>query len=307
MRRIAFFLLASGLFWTGCIGNDSLGSSMSAQRNIDNLARISLGMTDHQVFQIMRQPYRSESFEIERERFEVWFYITRMLIMEQKEPTHVNMTPLVFRNGVLEGKGYNYYHKVLKQEEAVAEADSGQSPKEDYELEKALTPPPGSKPAQPTKLAPAPAQPATPPAKKKPPSKPAAKPKQPAPTNQPSQTNPSANQPVKQPFPLSSPGTQPAAPVQPGTQPANPAQPHPTQPAAPTQPGSSNKPASSSQSNVTMSKPSTPSEDAPKEEKKQKKPSKKEESQTNKKSKVPLTEEDEDVLQEERQENFDFW
>ena len=310
MRRIGFFLLASGLFWTGCIGNDSLGSSTSAQKNIENLARISLGMTEAQVFQIMRQPHRSETFEIEGDRYEVWFYVTRLLIMEQKEATPVNLTPLVFKNGVLEGKGYNHYHKVLKQE-AIAETDKGAPPKEDYDLEKALTPPPGSKPAQPTKPVPAPTQPAKSPAQTKPQSKPAAKPKQPAPNskqpNQPSQTTPSANQPAKQPFPLSQPGTEPANPTQPGAQPGTPAQPHATQPPAPVQPGSSNKPASSSQSNVTMSRPTTPSDETPKTEDKPKKPSKAQESQTNNKKNVPLTEEDEKVLQEERQEDFDFW
>ncbi len=115
MKRLGFFLLASGLFWTGCIGNDSLGTATTAQRNIENLARISIGMTSDQVFQIMRQPYRSEVFELDDNRYEVWFYVTSITLMEQKKLTHTNLTPLTFKNGSLQGKGYTHYHALLTQ------------------------------------------------------------------------------------------------------------------------------------------------------------------------------------------------
>lgn len=298
MRQFVFFLLASGLFWTGCIGNDSLGSSAAAQRNIENLARISLGMTNQQVFQIMRHPYKSESFEVEGDRFEVWFYITRLMIMDQSEPAHTNLTPLTFRNGVLEGKGYNYYNKVMNIE-AEAESETTSPPiKEDKDLEKALTPPPGSKPAKPTK-------PVTPPpsAPQPAPKKDQTKPKQAPATNQ----KPNSQQQPQSSEPKSTSSSSIREPT-PGQQPATPAQPHATQPPAPVQPGSQPAPSkSSSQGNLTMSKSSSspPPEEQTAPVSQKKTPEKKGEKQTE--SKVPLTKEDEKMLEEEREEDFNFW
>lgn len=296
MRQLAFFLLASGLFWTGCIGNDSLGSAASAQKNIENLARISLGMSDREVFQIMRHPYRSELFELDGDRYEVWFYMTRLTLMDQSEPVHTNLTPLIFKNGTLQGRGYPYYNKIMKQE-AIAAEPNGEIPvKEDPDLEKALTPPPGSKPAQPSKQVPLPPEP---PAKPKAKPKPAAKPKPQAPSTQNPPSSPSGQsakpsaQPPQQSAPAAQPGKQPQA-----TQPPAPVQPHPTQPGSST----------SGQSNVSMSKSSAkgpPSEEvAPTEDNPTPPPPPKPEKP---KSNVPLTEEDEKMLQEEQEENFDFW
>lgn len=298
MRQLAFFLLASGLFWTGCIGNDSLGSAAAAQRNIENLARISIGMSDREVFQIMRHPYKSEMFELNGDRYEVWFYITRLMIMDQSEPAHSNLTPLTFKNSTLEGKGYSYYHKVIKQEEAEIETKDQNPPKEDYELEKALKAPPGTKPASPTKPIPTPPAPATPPAKPKP----AAKPKPTTPQSQNKPAAPSSGQsaPSTQPSKQSTPATQS------GKQPPAPTQPHATQPAAPVQPGSQPAPQKTpTQGNVSMSKTSSkePPADSEKPTKDQKAAPQKEKSKNN----VPLNEEDEKMLQEEQEENFDFW
>ncbi len=273
MKRLGFFLLASGLFWTGCIGNDSLGTATTAQRNIENLARISIGMTSDQVFQIMRQPYRSEVFELDDNRYEVWFYVTSITLMEQKKLTHTNLTPLTFKNGVLQGKGYTHYQALLTQEEAKTKAEDESDSRRDKNIEKALQPPPG--PAKPVKPIPAPPEPAPKtPAKQKPKS---------------STYPPQAKQPPD--------AKQPPAPVQP-TQPPPSVQPTTPPKTAPTQ----NK--------VSMSK--KPSSDQPPEktpdqpDNTTKKPVK-DKKASDSKSNVPLTEKDQQMIDQEQEENFDFW
>ncbi|MBX9745054.1 MAG: DUF3192 domain-containing protein [Chlamydiales bacterium] len=143
MKRFGFFLLASGLFWTGCIENDSLSTASIAQRNVENLARLSAGMSSKQVFQIMRKPYRNEKFDVDEDHYEIWFYITNLTLLEQETLTHKNLTPITFKNEVLLGKGYHAYYKALSQKNA--EIEAGNESREDDDLEKVLNKP--SKPA----------------------------------------------------------------------------------------------------------------------------------------------------------------
>ena len=168
------------------------------------LARLSAGMSSKQVFHIMRKPYRSETFDVEEDHYEIWFYITNLTLLDQKTLTHKNLTPLTFKNGVLLGKGYHAYYKALSTEEAEIEAEK--QPSEDNDLEKVLNapkkqPPAKGPPTGPTKPQNSPSTPSgggntqqgqqrtSPSQAKKPSTPPASKP------NQPSQTKPAPSEP----------------------------------------------------------------------------------------------------------------
>lgn len=269
MKRFGFFLLASGLFWTGCIENDSLSTASIAQRNVENLARLSVGMSSKQVFQIMRKPYRNEKFDVDEDHYEIWFYITNLTLLEQETLTHKNLTPITFKNEILLGKGYHDYYKALSQKNAEIEVEN--DAKEDNDLEKVLNKP--SKPAT----------------GKGPPSGPT-KPQN-APSNpsggdkkQQDQKTPSPSQAKK---PASTPPTNKSSTPQGANKPNQPSQ--TKKPAPQTAPPSSNT--------VTMSSASSSSESPPSEPP----------PENTDKKKVPLTKEDEKVIQEEQEENFDFW
>jgi hypothetical protein len=242
MRRLSYFVLASGLFWAGCMGNSGLGTAAIAQTNVENMSRIAFGMSDNQVFRIMRQPFSTEIIDLDGDSYHIWFYITKMTILTQKELVHSNLTPIIFKNRVFQAKGYDYYKSLLRKETAEVTKPPKQDT-QDKDLERALTPPPRPKPkpgevqtpttAPKTSTVPPPPEKATP--TKKPPT----------PVNQ--QKNKTT----------------------------------PTQKKSPS--------TTSTQHNTSMSKkPDQPPPEKPA-------------------SPVPLTEEDENMIQEEQEENFNFW
>ena len=147
------------------MANDTLGSSAVSQTNVNNLSRISVGMSQTEVRRIMRRPYSQETFLLDKDSYEVWFYVTQPTALGQSKMVTANLTPITFKNGSLIAVGNDYYKWLVKQERIAAESREVPSavPEEDTGLEKALETPPDQKPAPVNK---------TPP--KQPPAKPAA-------------------------------------------------------------------------------------------------------------------------------------
>ncbi len=185
----------------GCsVGNDSLYTGSVSEKNINNLARLDIGMNQAAVLQIMRKPYDSEVLQIGSDSYELWYYITSVTGLGQTRMVAQNLTPLAFKNGTLIGWGYDYYRWLMKQEGLERQAQKKAAlPQEDKALEKALktTTPSNSAPtsvptstpqvpiekaieatsgaSSPLSMSRAPAKPKeneTPPEKKKPPLKP---------------------------------------------------------------------------------------------------------------------------------------
>ena len=294
MRRVSFFLLISTLFWVGCVGNSSLGTSAIAQRNIENMARLSIGMTESQVFRIMRKPYRNEAIQIEDNSYEVWFYITKPTVLTQTEMAHINLTPLTFKNGTLRSLGYDYYNSITRKESFETKEEKPVEI-ENHELEKALQAPQKQKtPVAPEKSPAVQPQPKQPPApvQPTPPQNPAASP--PAPKKE---TNPPVDQ------KKGKPATPAKGQVSVSKQPTTPAKssvdqpkqtPAPKKEANPPVDQKKGKPATPAKGQVSMAKkPVTEEADA--------------EERPEPKKKVPLTKEDEDMINQEQEENFDFW
>ena len=96
MKRfyISMILLAAV---QGCMTSDGLGTLNMSEINVSNLSRVRVGMTEHEVYHIMDQPYQTRELTRNGDRYHVWFYVTNPTIMAQTETVHQNLTPLTFK------------------------------------------------------------------------------------------------------------------------------------------------------------------------------------------------------------------
>jgi hypothetical protein len=144
--RIYYFL--SLLLCTGCLYDNTLGTESSAQVNVYNLQQLQIGMNEEEVFQIMKFPTRDEQIILEDGCYDIWFYITRGTALDQPKPLHRNLTPLIFKDGIYVGKGYDRYQKLrnthVTQEKTKAREQRTIPELENIPLEKTLTPPDSS-------------------------------------------------------------------------------------------------------------------------------------------------------------------
>lgn len=152
MRWVVSFLLFSS-----CVGNNSLETWAQSEQNADNIVRLNSGMSAEEVMHIMHKPYQIETFQIGEDSYEAWFYVTRATVLGQKKPIHGNLTPLILKDGVLIGRGYDYYRWLVKKQETFSQEQKLNLPKEekkseDRNIEKALdvtmSKPPQKKPPE---------------------------------------------------------------------------------------------------------------------------------------------------------------
>ncbi len=142
MKGCWFFSLA--LCLTGCMASNGLQYQAVSDTNQYHIAKIRKGMSERQVLQIMHKPYSYETFQIEDDIYDVWFYVTRPTGLDQTRMVAQNLTPLTFKNGVLVGTGYSWYYYAMKGQaaESAAQNPEEEKPKtqeaEDKEFEKTL-------------------------------------------------------------------------------------------------------------------------------------------------------------------------
>lgn len=114
MKQLSLLFLL--LFFAGCVANNSLQYASIAEDNLYHIARVRKGMEEKEVLQIMHKPYSYESFQVEDDIYDVWFYVTRATGLEQSRMVPQNLTPLTFKNGVLVGTGYYWYYYAMKEQ-----------------------------------------------------------------------------------------------------------------------------------------------------------------------------------------------
>ena len=148
-----------------------------AHENVDRNSQLQIGMTQEEVYQIMRYPSSEDQIATGSGCYDIWFYVTKANILDQSRPVSRNLTPLIFKDGIFVGMGRQYYNQLVKkiQEPQLAPvkqppaeaAPAGKVPepgeeREDIEFEKTLAPEkkPGS--AKPKKPAPSEAKPIKP-------------------------------------------------------------------------------------------------------------------------------------------------
>jgi len=312
--------------------NQTLSVAAAAENNVTNLSYLDRGMSKEQVKKIMRvDPDSDQLFAMDGDIYDVWFYVTRRVVLGQSKMTPLNLTPLTFKNGFLIGWGYPYYN-YLKKREAEIEKRKRMAPSqpvkekdpEDIRLEKLLKP-------DGTPYAPAP-NPVAPP----PPSS-----QKPAPVQKPRQSVPRPEQPLNltplEPTPpkgteppQKSPGSLQKKPPAPRSErplnlsPLEPSTPPSPQAPAPQSPGQPSRqkpvPRSEQPLNLTPLEPSPPTEPASPQAPQQNPPqtshlsmSKSPKSNESKKGEkpaetpnenLPFDEEDDEMFQQEREQDF---
>ncbi len=120
------------------MGNMGLSSLADSETNISNLTQVSKGMTEREVLRAMRQPYEYDTICIGEDVYDIWFYTTSPTVLGQSRMVPQNLTPLVFKNGILIGQGYNIYDAILLKRGAPPKAPTLKKHREDKSLEKAL-------------------------------------------------------------------------------------------------------------------------------------------------------------------------
>jgi hypothetical protein len=148
------FFISCALIFSGCASNDVLMSSTVARQNIDRMSQLQIGMTQEEVYQIMRYPTSEDQITTEDGCYDIWFYTTKANILGQSRPVARNLTPLIFKNGIFVGMGIEYYNYLFKKTKepslGVPQTPAAPPEQEDIKLEKTLTPPSKS-PAAPVK------------------------------------------------------------------------------------------------------------------------------------------------------------
>lgn len=117
MKSKGIWLIAIGVI-AGCMASNGLQYEAASETNLYHIAKLRKGMNEKQVLQIMHKPYSYESFQVDDDVYDVWFYVTRTTGLDQTRMVPQNLTPLTFKNGVLVGTEYYWYYYAMKEEAA---------------------------------------------------------------------------------------------------------------------------------------------------------------------------------------------
>lgn len=143
-----YWFLPISIYFASCMVSNGLEYESVSETNLYHIARVRKGMSERQVLQIMHKPYSYETFEVEDDIYDVWFYVTRVTGLDQTRMVPQNLTPLTFKNGVLVGTEYYWYYYAMKEQarEIAAQNPEVEKPKtqeaEDADFEKTLRPEP---------------------------------------------------------------------------------------------------------------------------------------------------------------------
>lgn len=97
--------------------SNSLEYLAVSDKNVNHLMQVEKGMTEREVMWIMHKPFKFEVIHLGEDVYDVWFYVTRTTVLDQTRMVPQNLTPLTFKNGILVGKGYDYYNFLVEEEE----------------------------------------------------------------------------------------------------------------------------------------------------------------------------------------------
>ena len=92
-------------------------SNSIAHDNVDKISQLQIGMTQEEVYQIMRYPASEDQVTTHDGCYDIWFYITKSNILDQNRPAARNLTPLIFKDGIFIGMGRQYYNKLVQKME----------------------------------------------------------------------------------------------------------------------------------------------------------------------------------------------
>ena len=108
MKRTILLALAMALCgMAGC----GITTGLQAQKNRNNMLKLSTGMSKDELLSVMGKPYQTENYG----QFDIWSYRTDM--MRNFETTEDDLTPIVFEDGNLIGWGSRFAHETVRKYE----------------------------------------------------------------------------------------------------------------------------------------------------------------------------------------------
>ncbi len=139
---IRALIISTTLIFSGCLSNNVLMSKSIAHNNLDKISQLEIGMTQNEVYQIMRAPSNEDQLITGEGCYDIWFYITRSNALDPCHLVSRGLTPLVFKDGVFVGMGRQYYSQLIQKskEPQLEPATPTKEEEENLELEKTLTP-----------------------------------------------------------------------------------------------------------------------------------------------------------------------
>ena len=114
MVRVIISLLVL-ISFAGC-GRPSAKTQDKAQKNVQSLLSLDIGMTKDEVITTMGKPKKKEKRYINDRTIEFWFYLTEGLTIDDGRVRDAAYTPLAFENGKLIGWGRRFYDRPLQHE-----------------------------------------------------------------------------------------------------------------------------------------------------------------------------------------------
>lgn len=117
--RLAYLLTITTLL-SGCAKHSLMKSGTEAEYNRYYIAKLRIGMTEDEVWDMMGRPYKIIKRSADGEMHDVWYYVTKGKILGQTKVLARNLTPLVFRDRILKGWGRRYYNYVFDVDNARA-------------------------------------------------------------------------------------------------------------------------------------------------------------------------------------------
>ena len=111
-KKLKFLLFVSLLFLCGCAGS-ALMTSYNAEENRANMINLKKGMTQTDVMSIMGRPYKTIKKATDANQYEIWYYVTKGVYIDQTKYIDENFTPFIFFEGYLKGWGDTYYNWVF--------------------------------------------------------------------------------------------------------------------------------------------------------------------------------------------------
>jgi hypothetical protein len=146
---IRAFIISTTLIFSGCLSNNALMSNSIAQNNVYKINQLQFGMTQDEVYQIMRYPSSEDQVNTADGCYDIWFYVTKGNVLDQRSFVARNVTPLIFKDGIFIAMGRQYYNQLVQKskepqipqsQELEQSEPMNEQKREDIKLEKTLEP-----------------------------------------------------------------------------------------------------------------------------------------------------------------------
>lgn len=136
-RKVIY--LAMFVLLCGCAGSP-LQTGVQAERNRMQMGDVKIGMNFNQVRRIMGSPHKREKRTINGKEYEVWYYITKEVLLFQSRYLNSNFTPFIFLDDNLQGWGWKLFNSIFEEEPTryMKDYPSGSYEKDQKPFEKSL-------------------------------------------------------------------------------------------------------------------------------------------------------------------------